>query len=47
VLIYSCPGVYLEADRCLFAAEITYPEYVEYVYANGLREQARRLGLPY
>jgi hypothetical protein len=37
---------YVDENQCLFVARITYPEYVEYVYSNGLREQARRLGLP-
>lgn len=37
---------YVDENQCLFAAQMTYPEYVEYVYSNGLREKARRLGLP-
>ena len=38
---------YLSEDWCLFATHISYPEYVEYICSNGLRDQAQRLGLPH
>ena len=37
---------YLTENWCLFVTHISFPERIEYIHADGLRDQGQRLGLP-